>query len=63
MSVFFTILAVAGYLGFLIDWKELRDVFKAGGWATFAFYCLIGICIFTAAAALPHVGGGAGMHH
>lgn len=63
MSVFFTILALAGYFGFLIDGKELRDVFKAGGWATLAFFCLIGICIFAATAAVPHAGAGAAMHH
>jgi len=63
MTAFFTILALAGYFGFLIDWKELRDVLKAGAWATFAFYCLIGICIFAATAAAPHVAGAAPMHH
>ncbi len=63
MSAFFTILALAGYLGFLIDWKEFRDVLKSGGWATIAFFCLLGICIFAATAAIPHAGGAPAMHH
>jgi TRAP-type C4-dicarboxylate transport system permease small subunit len=48
METFFILLAVAGYIGFLIDWKELRDVLKLGGWAALAFYCLIGVLIFAA---------------
>ena len=57
MESFFILLAVAGYFGFLIDWKELRDVLKQGGWAALAFYGLIGIFIFAAMAApqLPAV--------
>jgi hypothetical protein len=51
MESFFIVLAVAGYFGFLIDWKELRDVLKQGGWATLAFYGLIGIFICAAMAA------------
>jgi hypothetical protein len=53
MESVFIVLAVAGYFGFLIDWKELRDVLKQGGWAALAFYCLIGIFIVAAMAA-PH---------
>lgn len=48
MEYVFIILAVAGYFGFMIDWKELRDVLKQGGWATLVFYCLIGIFIYAA---------------
>lgn len=48
MESVFIVLAVAGYFGFLIDWKELRDVLKQGGWAALAFYCLIGVFIFAA---------------
>ncbi len=59
METFFILLAVAGYLGFLIDWKELRDVLKLGGWAALAFYCLIGVLIFAAMVA-PEV---ASVHH
>jgi hypothetical protein len=55
-------LALAGYFGFLIDWKELRDVLKQGGWAALAFYCLIGICIFAAMAA-PHATSVPAVHH
>lgn len=51
MESVFIVLAVAGYFGFLIDWKELRDVLKQGGWAAIAFYCLIGVFIFAAMAA------------
>ena len=43
MTYFFIVLAIAGYFGFMIDWKEFRDVLKQGGWATLAFYCVIGI--------------------
>lgn len=51
MEYVFTILAVAGYFGFMIDWKELRDVLKQGGWASLVFYGLIGILICAAMAA------------
>ena len=48
MEYVFIILAVAGYVGFMIDWKELRDVLKQGGWATIVFFCLISIFIYAA---------------
>jgi len=62
MESVFIVLAVAGYIGFLIDWKELRDVLKQGGWAALAFYCVIGIFIFVAMAA-PHAANVPAVHH
>jgi hypothetical protein len=62
MESVFIVLALAGYFGFLIDWKDLRDVLKQGGWAALAFYCLIGIFIFAAMAA-PHASGVPAVHH
>ncbi len=62
MNAFFIILALAGYLGFLIDWKELFGVLKQGGWAALGIYCLVGILIF-AALATPHAVSMPAMHH
>lgn len=46
MTVFFIALALIGYLGFLIDWKELRGVLRQGGWAAACIYCIIAILIY-----------------
>jgi hypothetical protein len=62
MEAFFIVLALAGYFGFLIDWRELRGVLKEGGWAALAYYALIGIFIFAAMAA-PHAASMPVMQH
>lgn len=61
MAVVF-VLALAGYLGFLIDWKELKGVLKEGGWAALAYFCLVGIAIAIAMAA-PQAASAPAMHH
>jgi uncharacterized membrane protein YdjX (TVP38/TMEM64 family) len=62
MAVVFIVLALAGYLGFLIDWKELKDVLSQGGWAALALYCVITALIY-AVLVSPAVVATTGMHH
>jgi hypothetical protein len=46
MVVVFFVLAIAGYLGFLVDWRELKDVLGQGGWAALVLYVIITILIY-----------------
>jgi amino acid permease len=41
-------LIVICYLVFLIDWKEMREVLRLGGWAAVAIYIIVGIFIYSA---------------
>lgn len=62
MTVVFVVLALAGYLGFLIDWKELVGVLRQGGWAALVFYCIITALIYAVLIA-PGAVATTGMHH
>ncbi len=62
MTVIFIVLALIGYLGFLIDWKELRKVLRLGGWGAVGLYCVIAIVV-SAAWVTPAVVATAEMGH
>jgi hypothetical protein len=47
MGVFFALIVVC-YLVFLIDWREMREVLRQGGWAAVAIYVVVGIFIYSA---------------
>lgn len=63
MLYVFIVLALAGYLGFLIDWKELRNVLGQGGWAAIGFYCVIGVLLVAVLASPEAASVPAAMHH
>ena len=46
MAVVFGLLAVLGYLGFLIDGRELGDVMRQGGWAATVLYVIVFALIY-----------------
>ena len=46
MIVVFFVLALAGYLGFLVDWRELKDVLSQGGWPSLVLYGILAILIY-----------------
>jgi len=48
MVVVFCVLALAGYFGFLVDWREFKDVLSQGGWAALVMYGIIAILIYAA---------------
>jgi hypothetical protein len=58
MGAVFLVLAVAGYLGFLIDWKELGGVMRIGGWAAGCLYLLLAVLICAVLATPSAVGAG-----
>jgi len=62
MVAFFSILAVAGYLGFLIDWRELRDILRQGGWGAAVIYCVVGILIYAVLITPSVIATSAGHH-
>lgn len=62
MTVVLVVLALAGYLGFLIDWKELAGVLRQGGWAALALYCLLTALIY-AVLITPAAVATSVMHH
>jgi hypothetical protein len=62
MQALFIVLAIAGYFGFLIDWKEFGGVIREGGWAALVYFCLIGIAIAVAMAA-PEAATAPAVHH
>lgn len=46
MTVVFVLLALLGYMGFLVDGRELRDVMRKGGWAAAVMYVVIFAIIY-----------------
>lgn len=62
MTVVFVVLALVGYFGFLIDWKELVGVLRQGGWPALALYCLLTALIYATLVA-PAAVATSGMHH
>lgn len=46
MAVVFGLLALLGYLGFLIDGRELGDVMRQGGWAVAILYVIVFALIY-----------------
>lgn len=62
MYAFIIVLALAGYLGFLIDWREFGGIMRQGGWAAIAVYCVVGIFV-TIALVTPHAATAPMIHH
>ncbi len=62
MAGTFFVLAVLGYLIFLIDWKELRGVLTKGGWGSAVVYGVLTVLIVAVLSAPATVPGPA-MHH
>jgi hypothetical protein len=60
MAGLFVFLALIFYVGYLIDWKEMRAVSSQGGWATTVIYVVLTaiiVNVLTSPAAVT-----AGMH-
>jgi hypothetical protein len=62
MHALLIVLALAGYLGFLIDWREFGGVLRQGGWAGLAYLCLVGV-IVAIVLANPHTASAPMAHH
>ncbi|HKL48793.1 MAG TPA: hypothetical protein VJ882_03965 [Desulfuromonadales bacterium] len=66
MGIWLAIVAVVCYLFFFIDGREFTGVMREGGWATVAFYCLIGVFIVVGLSYAPETvqqGAATGVHH
>lgn len=60
---FLSVLLVAAYVFFMIDWNEFRAVMKQGGWATICIFIIVGLAVVYTIAC-PEAGGHtAGGHH
>lgn len=46
MAAIFIVLAVVGYLAFLVDWKGFMESFRLGGWGAIALYCVLTVLIY-----------------
>jgi hypothetical protein len=62
MIAFIIVLALAGYFGFLVDWKEFGAPFKSGGWVVLGLYGVIGLSYYLTKA-LHVVQSAGGGHH
>lgn len=47
MVAIFIMLAVVGYLVFLVDWKGLNGALSLGGWGAAVLFCVIAIMIYS----------------
>jgi len=41
------LLALVGYFGFLIDWKEFIGVMRQGGWPAIVLYIVLTVLIYS----------------
>lgn len=57
------VLLVLGYLVFLIDWREFRDVLAQGGWAAIGIYVIVGILIYNVLVTPNVVASAPAVHH
>jgi hypothetical protein len=62
MMAIFIFFSLILYLGFLINWKEMRDVLRQGGWATVCVYLVITVFIYAVLTA-PNTAIATGMLH
>ncbi|MFO7981986.1 MAG: hypothetical protein R6V08_00860 [Desulfuromonadales bacterium] len=65
MGIWLAIAAVVCYLFFFIDGREFTGVMREGGWATVAFFCLIGVFIVVGLSCAPEAvqQGATEVHH
>jgi hypothetical protein len=61
MAGLFVFLALIFYVGYLIDWKDLRAVFSQGGWATAVIYVVL-TAVLVSVITSPATVTAAGMH-
>jgi hypothetical protein len=62
MIAFIIVLALAGYFGFLVDWKEFGTPFKSGGWVVLGLYGVIGLSYYLTKALHVVQSAGSGLH-
>jgi hypothetical protein len=48
MSILIGIIITLIYLVFFVDWKEMGEVTKQGGWAAIAVYVIVGLAVAAA---------------
>lgn len=61
MGASFLVLALAGYLGFLVDWKEFGGIMRQGGWAAVCIYLVVSALIV--ASMVAHAAVNTGVIH
>jgi len=62
MPILIGIIVALIYLVLFVDWKEMGEVLKQGGWAAVAVYVIVGIAIASSfGGEVAHHAGG--MHH
>ncbi len=61
MPILIGIIIALIYLVLFVDWKEMGDILKQGGWAAVAVYVVVGL--FIAAALGGEAAQQSGMHH
>ena len=63
MGGLFFALAALAWLLLLVDWKDLRSVLRQGGWASVAFFTVVGVLIVFAFMAPETVSHAPAVHH
>jgi len=61
MSILIGIIVALIYLVLFVDWKEMGEVLKQGGWAAVAVYVVVGL--FIASTLGGEAAHHSGMHH
>ncbi len=63
MGVFVTLLFVVLYLTLIVDWKDLMETIRLGGWATIGVYIVLIVLIIGVLNAPETVAVAPAMHH
>ncbi len=63
MTAIFILLAVVLYVAFLVQWKDLGDVFGKGAWATIGVYVVLAILIVYVVACPESASVAPAVHH
>lgn len=64
MAGILIMLALVGYLAFVVDWKEFLGVMRLGGWATVLIYIAVTATVVVILTSAPEVAHQApAMHH
>jgi len=61
MSILIGIIIALIYLVLFVDWKEMGEILKQGGWAAVAVYVVVGL--FIASVLGGEAAQSSGMHH
>jgi Kef-type K+ transport system membrane component KefB len=62
MAGVFAALFLVFYLGFMVDWKEFRSVWRRGGWAAVCVYAVLTLIIYSVVTT-PAIVTAPGMQH